>query len=148
MICICCLVNKLCPTFLTPWSAACQVLRSSTITQKLLKLISTEAVMLSNHFIPCCSLRLCLQVLPASGSFPMSLCFTSGGQIIGASASISVLPMNIQCWFSGLTGLISLKSNGLLRAFSKTTIPKHQFLGAQPTLWCNSHIHIWLLGKS
>ena len=79
----------------------------------------------------------CPQSLPASGSFPMSQLFTSGGQIIGASAS--VLPMNIQGWFPvGLTGLISLQSKRLSRVFSNTTAQKHQFFGAQlpygPTL--------------
>ena len=67
------------------------------------------------------------QSFPASGSFPMSRLFTSGGQRIGASASASVLLMNIQDWFPlGLTGLISLKSMGLSRVFSSTTLWKHQ----------------------
>ena len=68
----------------------------------------------------------CLQSFPASGSFPMSQFFPSGGQSIGASAS--VLPVNIQDWFPlGLTGLISLPSKGLSRVFSSNTIWKHQF---------------------
>ena len=72
----------------------------------------------------------CLQSLPASGSFPISCLFTSGGQSIGVSASASILPMNIQDWFPlGLTGLISLQSKGLSRVFSSTTVQKHQFLG-------------------
>ena len=66
-----------------------------------------------------------LQSCPASGSFQMSQFFTSGGQSIGVSASASVLPMNIQDWFPlGLTGLISLKSKGLSRVFSKTKFQK------------------------
>ena len=90
----------------------------------------------------------CLQSFPASGSFPMSQFFTSGGQSIGVSASASVLPMNIQDWFpSGLTGLISLQSKGLSRVFSSTTVQKHQFFSTQLSLWFNSHIHIWLLEK-
>ena len=73
-----------------------------------------------------------LQSFPASGSFPMSQFFASGGQIIGVSAPASVLPMNIQGWFpSKLTGLISLQSKGLSRVFSNTTVQKHQFFGAQ-----------------
>ena len=65
----------------------------------------------------------CLQSFPASGSFPMSWLFTLGGQSIGASASASVLPMSIQGWFPlRLTGLISLMSKGLSRAFSSTTV--------------------------
>ena len=86
----------------------------------------------------------CLQSFPASGSFPVSQLFTSGGQSIGASASASVLSINIQGWFPlGLTGLISLQSKGLSRVFSSTTIQKHQFFGAQLTLWSNVHIHTW-----
>ena len=77
----------------------------------------------------------CLQSFPASGSFPMSQLFTSGGQNIGATASASVLPMNIQDWFPlGWTGLISLQSKGLSRVFSNTTVQKHQFFGAQLSL--------------
>ena len=73
----------------------------------------------------------CLQSFPASGSFPTSRLFTSGGQSIGASASASVLPMNIQNWFPlRLTSLISLLSKRLSRVFSNTTVQKHQFFGA------------------
>ena len=90
----------------------------------------------------------CLQSFPESGSFPTSQLFTSGGQSTGASAPASVLPMNIQDWFpSGLTDLISVQSKGLSRVFSSTTIQKHQFFGAQFSLWSTSHIHTWLLEK-
>ena len=83
----------------------------------------------------------CLQYSQALASFPMSLFFISGGQSIGASASTSVLPMNIQGWFPlGLTGLILL-SKGLSRVFSNTTVWKHQFFHAWASLWFNSHIH-------
>ena len=69
----------------------------------------------------------CLQSFPASGSFHMSQFLTSGGQSIRVSASVSVLPMNIQDWFpSGLTGLVSLQSKGLSRVFSKNIVWKHQ----------------------
>ena len=72
-----------------------------------------------------------LQSFPASGSFPESQFFTSGGQSIGASASALVLPVNIQGWFPlGSCGLI-LQSKGLSRVFSNTTVQKHQFFGAQ-----------------
>ena len=68
----------------------------------------------------------CLQSFPASGSFPMSQFFTSGGESIGASASASVLPMNIQDWFPlELTGLVSLQFKGLSRVFFNTTVQKH-----------------------
>ena len=90
----------------------------------------------------------CLQSFPASGSFPMSQFFASGGQSIGASASASVLPLNIQGLFLlGLTGFISLLSTGLSRVFFNTTVQKHQFSSAQPYLWSNSHICTWLLEK-
>ena len=87
----------------------------------------------------------CLQSFPGSGSFPMSWLFPSGGQSIGASAS--VLPVKIQGWFPlGLTGLISLQSKGLSRVFN-TTVQKHQFFSAQLSSQVNSHIHTWLLEK-
>ena len=90
----------------------------------------------------------CPQSFPASGSFPMSFLFTSGGQSIGASASASLLAMNIQGWFPlGLTGLVSLQPKGPSRVFSNTTVQKHQFFGTQLSLWFNSHFHTWLLEK-
>ena len=86
-----------------------------------------------------------LQSFPASGSFPMSLFFAAGGQSTRASASASVLPMNIQGLFPlGLTGGISLQSKGLSRVFSNTTVQKHLF-SPQLSLWSSSHIHTWLL---
>ena len=88
----------------------------------------------------------CPQSFPASGSFPMSWIFTSCGQSIGAPAS--VLLVHILGWFLlGLTGLISLQSKGLSRVFSNTTVQNHQFFITQLSLWSNSHIHTWLLGK-
>ena len=87
-----------------------------------------------------------LQSFPAPGSFQMSQFFASGGQSIGASASTSVLSVNIQDWFLlGWTDLISLQSKGLSRVSSNTTIEKHQFFSAQLSLWSNSLIHTWLL---
>ena len=86
------------------------------------------------------------QSFPASRSFTMSGLFTSGGQIIGASAS--VLPVNSQGWFPlRLTGLISLLSKGLSWVFANTTVQKHQVFSAQASLWSNAHIHTWLLEK-
>jgi len=90
----------------------------------------------------------CPQSFPVSEYFPVSQLFTSSGQSTGASASTSVLPMNIQGWFPlGLTGLISLQSKGLSRVFSSTIVWKHQFFGIQSSLWSNSHICMWLLEK-
>ena len=104
--------------------------------------------MLSNHLILYRPFSSCPHSFPASGSFPMSRLFASGGQSTGASASASVLPMNIQCWFPlGLTGLISLLSKELSRVFSSITVQKHQFLGTQSSLQSNSHICTWLLEK-
>ena len=90
----------------------------------------------------------CPQSLPASGSFPMSQLFTRGDQSIGVSALASFLPKNTQGW-SPLewTGWISLKSKGLSKVFSNTTVQKHQFLGAQLSSQSNSHIHTWPLEK-
>ena len=74
----------------------------------------------------------CLQSFPTSGFFAVSLFLAPGGQSIGASASASVLPMNIKDWFPiGWTGWISLQFKGLSRVFSNTTVQKHQFFGTQ-----------------
>ena len=82
----------------------------------------------------------CLQSFPTSESFPVSQFFKSGSQSIGASASASVLPMNIQDWFPlGLSGFIALLSKGLSRVFSNTTGQNHQLFSAQLSLWSNSH---------
>ena len=84
----------------------------------------------------------CLQSFPASGSFPMSRLFASGDQSTGASASASVLPMNIQDWFPlGWAGFISLQSKGLSRGFSSTTIQKHQFFSTQTSLYSLTSVH-------
>ena len=91
----------------------------------------------------------CLQSFPASGSFPRSQRFASGGQSIGVSASASVLPMNIQDWFPlGLTGLISSLSRGLSRVLSNITVQKHPFFDTQLSWWSNSYIHTWLMEKT
>ena len=99
---------------------------------------------ISSSVIPFSS---CLQSFPASGSFPISWLFASGGQSIGVSASASVLPMNTQDWSLGWTSSISLQSKGLSRVFSNTA-QKYEFFGAQLSLWSNSHNHTWLLEKS
>ena len=87
------------------------------------------------------------QSLPASGSFPMSQLFASGGQSTGVSASASVLPVNTQDWSPlGWTGWISLQSKGLSRVFSNTTVQKHQFFGSHLSSQSNSHIYrLWLV---
>ena len=128
--------------FATPWTAAGRASQSITNSRSLLKLMSIESVMPSNHLILCHPLLLSPSIFPASGSFPVSQLFASGGQTIGASASALVLPMNIQDLFPlGCTDWISLKSKGLSGVFSNTTVQKHQLFGAQLSLWSNSHIH-------
>ena len=100
-------------------TAARQASLSFTVCWNLLRLRSVESVIPSNHLILCHPFSSCPQSFPASGSFPLSRIFTSGGQSIGASASASVFPMNIQGWFPlGLTGFISLLSKGLSSVFS------------------------------
>ena len=90
----------------------------------------------------------CLQSFLTSGSFLMSQFFPWGGQTIGASASASILPVNIRDWFIlRWTALISLHSKGLSGVFSNTAIQKYQFFGNQFSLWSNSYIHTWLLEK-
>ena len=121
---------------------------ASTISCSLLKLMTIESVMPSNFSSSDALFSYCLQSFPASGSFPINWLFASGSQSTGASASGSVLLMNIQGWFPlGVTGLIFLLSKGLSRVFSSTRIQKHQFSGTQPSLWSNSHIRTWLLEK-
>ena len=128
----------------SPWTIACQAFLSITNSWSLIKLKSIKSVMPSNHLILCHPLLLLPSTFPASGSFQMSQLFASGGRSIGISASTSVLPMNTQDWFSlGWTGWISLQYKGLSRVFSNTKVQKHQFFGAQLSLWANSHIHTW-----
>ena len=82
--------------FVTPWTAAHQTPLFSTISWSSLKFMSIELVMLSNHLILCHPFFFYCQSFPASGSFPVNQLFTLGGQSNGASASVSVLPVNIQ----------------------------------------------------
>ena len=99
VLCYCrCSVAKLCLT-LTPWTTACQASLSFTISLSLVKFMLIESVMPSNHLFLNRPLPLLSWSFPASGSFPLSQLFASGGQSTGASASTSVLLMNIQGWF-------------------------------------------------
>ena len=116
--------------FATPWTAAHQASLAFTLSWNLLKLTSTESSIPSNHLILCAPFSSYPQSFSSSGSFSINWLIPSGGQNIGASAS--VLPMNIQDWYPlGLTDLISLLSKGLSRVFSSTTVWKHQFFSAQ-----------------
>ena len=133
--------------FVTPWTAARQTSLSITNSRSLLKLMSIELVMPSNHLILCRCFSSCLQSFPASGSFLMSQVFGSGGQTIGASAS--VLPMNIRGWFPlRWTGLISLLSKGLSRVFSSTTVQKLQFFGTQVYFICTCYCYSKIMFSS
>ena len=109
---------------------------------------SSRSVMPSNHLILCRPLLLTPSIFPSIRVFSNESVFASGGQNIGVSALVSVLPMNIQdCFHLGLIGWISLQIKGLSRVFSNTTIQKHQFFGAQLSSQFNSHIHKWPLEK-
>ena len=135
--------------FLWPsWTVACQAPLSCTISQTLLKFMPVEPMMRSNYLSSVASFTFCLQFWPASGFF------SSGSSLQVRcpkywSFSFSTSPSN------EYSELISLRidrfdlplSKGLSRVFSSTTILKHQFFSAQPSLWSNSHIHIWLLEK-
>ena len=119
--------------FETPWAAAYQASLSFTISQSLLRLMSAESVMPSNHLILCYHFLLLPSIFPSIKVFSKELALHIRVQSTGVSASASVLP--IQSWFPlGLTGLISLPSKGLSRVFSSTTVQKHQFFGPQPSL--------------
>ena len=147
MLLCCCSVAQLRLTFAIPWTAAHQTSLSFTISWSLLKLIPLSRWCHSSISSSFTSFS-CPQSFSASGSFPMSRLFESGGQSTRASASATVLPMNIQGWFPlGLTALISLLCKGLSRVFSNTTVQKHQFFGVKHSLWSNSHTHTWLLEK-
>ena len=134
--------------FATPWTAAHQASLYFTISCSLLKLMPVESVMLSNHLILCCPLLL----LPSI--FPNIRVFSNESTLWIRwpkywSFSFSISPSNE---YSGLISFrinwfYSLLSIGLLRVFSNTTVSKHQFFSAQPSLWSSSHIHTWLLEK-
>ena len=114
----------------TPWTAAHQASLSFTISRSLLRLMTIELVMSSNHLILCHSLLLLPSIFPSIRVFSSKLVIHIRWQSIGASALVSVIPMKIQFWFHlRLTGLISLLSKGLSRVFSSTTVGKHQFWG-------------------
>ena len=134
--------------FVTPWIAAQQSSLSLNISWSLLTLMSIESVMPSDHLILCCPVLFLPSIFPSIRVF-------SNEMDLGIrwprywTFSISISPSNE---YSGLISiridcLISLQSKGLSRVFSNTTVQKHQFFGAQPSLWSNSHIHTWLMEK-
>ena len=118
--------------FATPWTAARQASLSIINSQSLLKVMSIELVMQSNHFILCRPLLLLPSIFSNIRVFSNESVLHIRGQSIRVSASASVLPMSIQDWSPlGWTGWISLQSKGFSRVFSNTTVQKHQFFGAQ-----------------
>ena len=135
--------------FATPWTAARQASLSLTISWSLLKLISIESVMPSNHLILCRPFLLLPSVFPSIRVFSNESAF-SIKWLKFWSFSFSISPSNeYSGWFPlGLAGLISLHSKGLSRVLSNTTVQKCQFFGAQPSLLSNSHIWTWLLEKT
>ena len=145
-LCCCCSASRSSPTLCDPMhcdTAGFPVLHS---LPEFAQIDAHRVDDASNHVIISRSLLCCLQSFPASGCFPMSQLLTSGGQSIGASAT--VLQMNIRGWFPlGLTDLIPLLFKGLSRVFSNTTVQKHQFFGTQPSLCSNCNMCTWLLEK-
>ena len=133
---------------MTPWAAARQASLSITNSRSLLKFTSIDLVTPSNHLILCHILLLSPSIFPSIRVFSnKSVLHTRWPKYWSFSFSLS--PSNE---YSGLISfrmdwLISLQSKGLLRVFFNTTVQKHQFFGAQPSLWSNSRIHTWLLEK-
>ena len=135
--------------FATPQTDTHQVSLSFTISWRLLKFMSIESVITIHPSHPLSSPSPpAFNLSQHQGFFPVSQFFKSSGQSIGALASASVIPINIQDQFPlRLTSLIPLLSKGLSRVFSSITVQKHQFFGTQPSLWSNSHILTRLLEK-
>ena len=137
--------------FVTSWIAAHQASLSITNSRSQPKPIpmSVELVMPSNHLILCCPLLLLPSIIPSSRVFSNeSVLRIRWPKDWSFSFSISPSKEYSRLISFGWTGGISLQSKGLSRVFSNTTVRKHQFLSAQPSLWSNSHIHTWLLEKS
>ena len=134
--------------FVTPWTAALQASLSLLISWSLPKFMFIASVMPSSHLILWHPLLLLPSIFPSIRDFSNESMFASDDQNSGASASASVLPVNIQDWSPlKLTDLISLLSKGLSGIFSGTTVRRHQFFGILPSLWSSSHSCTWSLGR-
>ena len=130
--------------FANPWTVAHQASLSITNCQSLLKLMSLELVMPSKHLILCCPLLLLPWIFPSIRVFSkVSVLHIRWPKYW----NFSISPSNEYWGPLRLTALISLVSKGLSRVFSNTTVQKHQFFGTLLSLWSNSHIYTWLLGK-
>ena len=134
--------------FAIPWTATHQDSLSITASWSLLKLMSIESVISSNHLILCHPFLLLPSIFPNIRVLSNEPIFKSCDQSIGVSASASVFPMNICYWFPlGWNGWISVLSKGIWSAFSNTTVQNYQFFSTQLSLSSKSHIHAWLLEK-
>ena len=148
LCCCCCSVAQLCLTLCDPIDCSMQASLSFTITQSLLKLMSIELVMPSNHLILCRPLLLLPPIFPSIRVFSsVSALHIRWPKDWSFSFSIS-LSNEYSGFISFINpGLISLQSKGLSRVFSSTTVWRHHFSGTQLSSWSNSHIHTWLLEK-
>ena len=136
----CCSVTQYCLNFCNPIDFS---MPGFPVLHRLPELAQTHIHWVGDAMQPSCPPVFSLS---QSRVFPNESALCIKWSSIGTSTSASLLPMNSQGWFPlGLTGLISLQSKGLSRVFSNTTVQKHQFFGAQPTLWSNSYIHTRLL---
>ena len=127
--------------FVTPRTTVCQASLSITNSGSLLKLMSIESVMPSNHLILCCPLLLLPSVFPSIRVFSSESVLHIRWPKYWSFSLASILPINIQGWLPlGWTGWSSLQFKGLSRVFSSTTVQKHQFFSAQSFLWSNSQI--------
>ena len=143
----CCSVAKSCLTLCDPMDCSMPGFLVLHYLPKFAQTHCIESVILSNHLNLCCPLLFLPSFFPSIRIFSNSLSqlFASGGQSTGDSASASVLSVKIQGWSPlGLTCLISLLSREISRVFSSITVWKHQFFSAQPSLWSNSHIFIFI----
>ena len=141
---LCCSDTQSCPTLCDPMDCSTPGFPAHHISRSLLKVLSAESVMPSNHLTLCCPLLLLPLIFPSIRVFSNE----SALRIrwlkfwFHFRQLASVLPMNIQGWSAlGLTGSISLQFKELSSVF---TVQKHQFFSIQPSLWSNSHIHTWL----
>ena len=128
--------------FTAPWTAVQQASLSITNSRSLLKLMSIELVMPSNHLILCHPLLLLPSIFPSIRVFSNeSVPCIRWPKYWSFSFNISPSSKYLDRFPLGWTGLISLQSTGLSRVFSNTTVQKHQFFSAQLSLWSSSHIH-------
>ena len=147
--CYCFTVTQSCPTLGNPMDCSTPGLPVLHYHLEFAQIYVHESVMPSKHLILCYPLLFLPSVFPSIRAFSNELALRIRQSNIEASAASSVIPMNIQGWFHlGFTSLISMQSKGLSRVFSSTRVQKHEFFSTQPSLWLNSHIHIWLLKKN